>query len=129
MSFSFQTEKTFGRATKPLIEHTPTIAYEPLLSRPSCLFLSLKAFSLRRYGINNHTLKRDLEIQFVKQDIDAIIKQHKAPETSLERFQRLTGINPCLCPVCKEGRMVSIRELPRIRSPVWLTVDSMKSHL
>ena len=99
------------------------------LRRFTLHILPTRFVKIRRYGIYNHTLKRNLEIQFVKQDIDAIIKQHKAPETSLERFQRLTGINPCLCPVCKEGRMVSIRELPRIRSPVWLTVDSMKSHL
>jgi len=52
-----------------------------------------------------------------KPDIDAIIKQQKLPETNVERFARLTGINPCLCPVCKTGHMVTIRELPRIRSP------------
>jgi hypothetical protein len=52
-----------------------------------------------------------------KPDIDAIIKQQNPPETNTERFARLTGINPCLCPVCKTGRMVTIRELPRIRSP------------
>lgn len=99
------------------------------LRRFTLHILPSRFVNIRRYGIYNHTLKRNLEIQFVKQDIDAIIKQYKAPETSLERFQRLTGINPCLCPVCKEGRMVTIRELPRIRSPVWLTVDNMKSHL
>jgi hypothetical protein len=52
-----------------------------------------------------------------KPDIDAIIKKQLLPETNAERFQRLTGIKPCLCPVCKTGRMVAIRELPRIRSP------------
>lgn len=75
---------------------------------------------IRRFGIYNHTTKRNLALQFVeekKPDIDAIIKKQNQPETNVERFERLTGINPCLCPVCKTGHMVTIRELPRIRSP------------
>jgi len=74
---------------------------------------------IRRFGIYNHTVKRNLELRFVPPDIDAIIERQKTPETTVERFQRLTGIDPCLCPVCKKGRMVPIRELPRIRSPAW----------
>jgi hypothetical protein len=76
---------------------------------------------IRRFGIYNHTTKRNLDLQFAEEkrpDIDAIIyKIQQLPETNAERFQRLTGVNPCLCPVCKTGRMVIIRELPRIRSP------------
>ena len=75
---------------------------------------------IRRFGIYNHTAKRNLGLQFVpeeKPDIDAIIRQQKPPETNVERFERLTGINPCLCPVCKSGKMLVVRELPRIRSP------------
>jgi len=75
---------------------------------------------IRRFGIYNHTTKRNLALQFVeekKPDIDAIFKKQQSPETNVERFERLTGINPCLCPLCKTGRMVTIRELPRIRSP------------
>ena len=75
-----------------------------------------------RFGIYNHTVRRNLKLQFVPQvkpDIDTLIKRQKPPETNMERFARLTGINPCLCPVCKTGRMVTIRELPRIRSPAW----------
>ncbi len=47
----------------------------------------------------------------------AITKKQKRPETNLERLKRLTGMDPCVCPVCKTGRMVIVRELPRIRSP------------
>lgn len=75
---------------------------------------------IRRFGIYNHTTKRNLDLQFTveeKPGIDAIIKRQQPPETNHERFVRLTGINPCLCSVCKNGRMVTIRELPRIRSP------------
>lgn len=75
---------------------------------------------IRRYGIYNHTTKRNLALQFTveeKPDIDAVIKKQQPPETKHERLERLTGINPCKCPACKTGRMVIIRELPRIRSP------------
>jgi len=41
----------------------------------------------------------------------------KLPMTALQRFERHTGVNPCTCPMCKFGRMVTIRELPRIRAP------------
>ena len=98
------------------------------LRRFTMHILPQRFVKIRRYGIYNHTLKRNLELQFVKPDIDAIIKHQKKPETTIERFQRLTGINPCLCPVCKEGQMVYIRELPRIRSPAWLSFDIMLSH-
>ena len=77
---------------------------------------------IRRFGIYNHTTKRNLDLQFVPQekpDIETIEKLQQPTETNVERFTRLTGINPCLCPVCKTGRMIAIRELPRIRSPVW----------
>src|SRR5690606_5401747 len=44
---------------------------------------------IRRFGIYNHTTKRNLALQFVQEkrpDIDAIIKQQKLPETNVERF-------------------------------------------
>ncbi|MEX2426861.1 MAG: transposase [Bacteroidales bacterium] len=77
---------------------------------------------IRRYGIYNHTVKRNLKLQFIPQerpDIDTLIKRKEPLETNLQRYQRLTGIDLCRCPVCKKGTMVRIRELPRIRSPSW----------
>lgn len=74
------------------------------------------------YGIYNHMVKRLLKLQFTTPDkpcIDAIIKQANPPETNIQRFERLTGFNPCLCPFCKKGTMVVVRLLPRIRSPPW----------
>ena len=90
------------------------------LRRFTMHILPLRFVKIRRYGIYNHTTKRNLALQFTvekKSGIDAVIKQKKLPETNVERFARLTGVNPCICPVCKTGRMVTIRELPRIRSP------------
>jgi hypothetical protein len=74
---------------------------------------------IRRFGIYNHTAKRNHALQFCEPDktIDAVIKKQQPAETNLERFQRLTGINPCVCPTCRKGKMVVIRVLPRIRSP------------
>ena len=90
------------------------------LRRFTLHILPRRFVKIRRFGIYNHTAKRNLALQFVpekKPDIEALIKQQQPPETNLERFERLTGINPCLCPMCKTGRMVTVRELPRIRSP------------
>jgi hypothetical protein len=90
------------------------------LRRFTMHILPRRFVKIRRFGIYNHTTKRNLALQFVegkKPDIDAIIKKQQPPETNVERFARLTGVNPCICPVCKTGRMIKISELPRIRSP------------
>ena len=92
------------------------------LRRFTMHILPKRFVKIRHYGIYNHTTKRNLGLRFVpeeKPDIDALIKQQQPPEITLERLDRLTGVNPCRCPVCKTGRMVIVRELPRIRSPVW----------
>ena len=89
--------------------------------RRFCQHILPKRFvKIRRYGIYNHTVKRNLNLQFLpaeKPDIDTIIKQKLEPESNQERFKRLTGIDVCQCPVCKKGNMVKVKELPRIRSP------------
>ena len=90
------------------------------LRRFTLHILPRRFVKIRRFGIYNHTLKRNLALQFVsrgKPAVDTLPQPQKSPETSLERFKRLTGIDPCLCPVCKTGRMVRLKELPRIRSP------------
>ena len=90
------------------------------LRRFAMHILPRRFVKIRRFGIYNHTVKRNLDLQFAPEEkpgIDSVIKRQSPPETNVERFERLTGINPCLCPVCKSGRMVATRELPRIRSP------------
>lgn len=90
------------------------------LRRFTMHILPRRFVKIRRFGIYNHTSRRNLALQFVprkKPDIETIEKRQQSPETNVERFARLTGVNPCLCPVCKTGRMVTIRELPPIRSP------------
>jgi hypothetical protein len=90
------------------------------LRRFTMHILPVRFVKIRRYGIYNHTAKRKLGLQFVpeqKTDIDTLIKRQEPLETNLQRFERLTGVNPCQCPVCKTGRMLAVRELPRIRAP------------
>lgn len=104
------------------IKKPVTLDGEEFLRRFSMHILPRRFVKIRRFGIYNHTVKRNLNLQFVPEEkpgIDAVIKQQKPPETNVERFARLTGVNPCLCPACKTGKMVVLRELPRIRSPAY----------
>ena len=111
------------------IKRPVTLDGVEFLRRFTLHILPHRFVKIRRFGIYNHTLKRNLSLRFVpeeKPDIEALekrlletqrSKESSAEETSMERLERLTGINPCRCPVCKTGRMVTIRTLPRIRSP------------
>ena len=111
------------------IKRPVTLDGVEFLRRFTLHILPHRFVKIRRFGIYNHTLKRNLSLRFVpeeKPDIEALekrlkekqrLKESSTEETSMERFERITGINPCRCPVCKTGRMVTIRTLPRIRSP------------
>ncbi len=90
------------------------------LRRFTMHILPSRFVKIRYFGIYNHTTKRNLALKFVpekKPDINTLIKNEKPPETRMQRLERLIGFNPCQCPVCKKGRMVVVRKLPRIRSP------------
>lgn len=94
------------------------------LRRFTLHILPRRFVKIRRFGIYNHTTRRNLDLQFVPEEkpgIDDIIKKQQPPETKLQRIERLTGTNPCTCPVCKKGRMVLVKVLPRIRSPGWIS--------
>lgn len=113
-----------GSVKKPV-----TLGGVEFLRRFSMHILPKRFVKIRRYGIYNHTTKRNLALEFTvkeKPDIDTAIKQQ--PETRQERLERLTGVNPCICMVCKTGRMVIIAELPRIRSPVGFFLINHHSH-
>jgi hypothetical protein len=88
--------------------------------RRFCLHVLPKRFvKIRRFGIYHRTTIRNQGLQFVpeqKVDIEELISPKKK-ETAAERIIRLTGFDPQQCPVCKKGRMVVIRVIPRIRSP------------
>lgn len=94
------------------------------LRRFTLHILPRRFVKIRRFGIYNHTTRRNLDLQFVPEEkpgIDDIINKQQPPENKLQRIERLTGTNPCTCPVCKKGRMVLVKVLPRIRSPGWIS--------
>jgi len=93
------------------------------LRRFTMHILPRRFVKIRRFGIYNHTSKKNLALKFVpevKPGIEDVIKRQQPPETNLQRIERLTGINLCTCPVCKKGKMVLVKVLPRIRSPAWI---------
>src|SRR5690554_4241719 len=74
---------------------------------------------IRRFGIYHHSTKLHLDLQFVpdeKPDIEQMAADQN-DETASERILRRTGFDLTKCPHCKEGRLIVIRTLPRIRSP------------
>jgi len=83
-----------------------------------CLHILPKRFvKIRRYGIYNHTTRRSMELQFETEESPIEKDTEQPKETSQERIKRLTGFDIGQCPKCKKGRMIIVRELPRIRSP------------
>ena len=111
------------------VKKTLTLDGIEFLRRFTMHILPWQFVKIRRFGIYNHTTKRNLALKFVpeeKPDIDDIIKRKQPPKTNLQRLERLTGINPCICPVCKKGKMILIKILPRIRSPGrWIELSSL----
>jgi hypothetical protein len=84
--------------------------------RRFCLHVLPKRFvKVRRFGIYNHTAKRHLELEFGNGTIEKV--KPKKKETAKETLKRISGIDLSVCPVCKQGTMVVINEMPRIRSP------------
>ena len=73
---------------------------------------------IRRYGIYNHRVKRNLNLQFTTEDSD-FYKLVKQKETEKDKI----GVNKTvfsgehICPYCKQGKMIRLKQLPRIRSP------------
>jgi len=88
-----------------------------LLKRFCMHIMPVRFVRIRRYGIYNHTTIRNMDLQFVPTQVIAAQKMVKIIETPSERIKRLTGFDSSICPVCKKGKMIKIREIPRIRSP------------
>jgi len=88
--------------------------------RRFCMHVLPRRFvKIRRFGIYNPTTIRNQELQFVpKKELD--IEQLETPEpkeSPAEHIKRITGFDPQICPICKQGKMIILREIPRIRSP------------
>jgi len=86
--------------------------------RRFCLHIMPPRFvRIRRFGIYNHTTKRNLKLQFVPVALEKSQEIEKKAETKQERMIRLIGYDPYKCPVCKEGNLIAVEIVPRIRSP------------
>jgi hypothetical protein len=82
------------------------------LRRFSMHILPYRFVKIRYYGILGSRYKKEVQPLKSKPDLT------KPVETKQQRIVRLTGFDPCKCPRCKTGMMISIEELPKIRSPV-----------
>ena len=86
--------------------------------RRFCLHIMPKRFvRIRRYGIYNPIVKRNMDLQFEAEQKPSIEELEQEKETKQERLIRLTGFDSGKCPKCKKGRMIVVENLPRIRSP------------
>jgi hypothetical protein len=68
---------------------------------------------IRRYGIYSSRARALKEKANPKMKI-----KHRAKETTQERIKRLMGFDVSGCPYCKQGTMLRVEELPRVRSPM-----------
>lgn len=68
---------------------------------------------IRRYGIYHPTTKRNLALRFTAEssNIDELIAEKE------KSFAKESLIKAHCCPACKKGKMIVVRELPKIRSP------------
>jgi hypothetical protein len=82
------------------------------LRRFSMHILPYRFVKIRYYGILGSRYKKEVQLLKDKPDLTRPV------ETKQQRMVRLTGFDPCKCPCCKTGTMITIEELPRIRSPV-----------
>jgi len=81
--------------------------------RRFCLHILPKRFvKIRRFGIYSSSYKRIIQKQKPKPGIESSIKI-----SFIERFLNLTGFDISLCPVCKQGKLHRIEEIPKVRSP------------
>jgi len=89
---------------------------------------------IRRYGIYNTTVKRNLNLRFTdnESDLDKLLKQSES-EPENEEEGRANGISvdnePRKCPHCKTGNLIRTKELPRIRSPAGHLPSILKTFL
>jgi len=84
--------------------------------RRFCLHILPKRFvKIRRFGIYSSSYKAIVQKQKPKPVIEKVLKISTA-----ERLLNLTGFDMFMCPVCKQGKLHRIEEIPKVRSPTGL---------
>jgi hypothetical protein len=86
---------------------------------------------IRRYGIYNPTVKRNLGLRFTDEEsgFNKMMKQADKKETSDNDGIVAVDNKQHTCPYCKTGKMIRCREIPRIRSPPGHLPSILKSFL
>ena len=84
---------------------------------------------IRRYGIYHPTVKRNLSLQFVEEQsgFDKLMTQADQEDGNVG--QGTPSVEHRICPCCKKGKMIRVREIPRIRSPPGHLPSILKSYL
>ena len=86
-----------------------------------CLHILPKGFvKVRYYGILSNRFAK--KISFYRKP------SQKPKETADQRIKRLMGFDVHQCPYCKKGIMHRVRELPRIRSPMYSMITNTRKH-
>jgi hypothetical protein len=82
--------------------------------RRFCMHILPKRFvKIRRFGVYSSRYKAITQ-KLKPKTIDTLLLNK---ESRMERLIRVTGFDVTLCPLCKSGKLHSIAELPKIRSP------------
>lgn len=88
---------------------------------------------IRRYGIYNARVKRNLNLRFTADDngFDELIKQTAPGKDEKDNTVGYIDLRNQhrKCPYCKTGNLIRMKELPRIRSPAGHLPSILKSFL
>ena len=91
-----------------------TVSGVEFLRRFAMHILPKRFVKIRYFGILSNRYSSQLAKYRIPQE-------KRVEETHQDRLKRLTGIDVCRCPVCKNGTMHVVVEIPKIRSPNYLT--------
>jgi hypothetical protein len=87
--------------------------------RRFCMHILPSGFvKIRHYGIYSSRFRNTIMKDKSKMVIQLV-------ETTIERINRLTGIDICLCPRCRKGKLILVDVIPRSRSPTILGLNSI----
>ena len=95
-------------------KETMTLTAEKFIDRFLLHVLPRKFCKIRHYGFLATRVKQRY-LPLIRKSLGMAIQGPK-PKYTIKDVLRITkGVDPDLCPACKEGLMVCIRELPRLR--------------
>jgi hypothetical protein len=98
-------------------QKTISLAGEEFLRR-FCMHILPSGFvKIRHYGIYSSRFRSTI----MKDNYKMVIQ---TAETSIERINRLIGVDITRCPCCRKGQLILVDVIPRSRSPAHLGLNS-----